>query len=147
MTLGKSRPSPGYRLPARRSPDPLAASLRPPHEASRPRRPRRPLTGGTPGTAGRASPRGARPKVMRPAGRWASYPGVHCPHGSLAGRRLAELNRPDHGPSGEGKGRVRGGGAVSQCNTHKPRTQRTGGSHDTPPPGSRCFSSLVLKSP
>lgn len=68
----------------------------------------------------RASPRGARPKDTQSAGRWASYPGVHRPHGSLSDRCLAKRPAPNQGSAGEDRGRVRSGGAVGQRPTHKP---------------------------
>lgn len=90
----------------------------PPPAGLRARSPWRP----SPGKPGRSRDisRGARAEVTQPARRCASYPSVHGPHDSLSGRRLAELPGPDQGSAGEGRGRVRSGGAAGQRNTQKP---------------------------
>lgn len=96
-----------------------------------------------------ASPRGARPKDTQPTGRWASYPGVHRPHGLLSDRCLAKRPAPDQGSAGEDRRRVRGGGTPGQRPTHKSPGRGALGaammSRLSPAPGPQCFLSLGLR--
>ncbi|ELW64485.1 Replicase polyprotein 1a [Tupaia chinensis] len=71
------------------------------------------------GNRGR-SPDSVSPRRL-PPGRWASYPGVYSPHGSLSGRSLAELLGTNQDSAGEGKGRFRGVNAAGQQGSHKSR--------------------------
>lgn len=109
VTLGKSRPSTAPRPPLRGLRDPRAASRRPRAQGrgalqaespAVPRRPRGALPSEPPPQGTAPGSRRERASPRRPprghAARWASYPGVHRPHGSLSDRRLTE--RPGSSP-------------------------------------------------
>lgn len=112
--LGGSRPCSGHAGHADGTlrPPPRARRPRSPRQARRPRRPRLPRRG------------------HAPARRWASYPGVHRPHGPLSDRRLAELPGPNRVSAESAEG---GPGAVESAVSALPtgsRTPHSGGVHD-----------------
>lgn len=75
----------------------------------------------------------ARPEVTHLAGRWASYPGVHRPHGSLSGAASQSCQDPTKARLV----RAEGGPPVAELHVGarptRPPPLRTGGGHDAPP--------------